>query len=86
MKSSRALCYAVLLVSAVASGGCRMAEPWAFCVTRAMDESGYADGLLESCQCHRQPDEVTLALLLAPLVIDFVLLPITLTHDCVACE
>lgn len=82
MKFRRNVAGALILASAIFSASCRTGEPWAFAVTRAMNESGVAHGVLDSSQCYEQADTVALAVLIAPILIDIVLLPITLSHDC----
>jgi hypothetical protein len=86
MRMPRSLAVASLLACTFLSAGCQMHEPWMFTVTRTMNDTSYADDLVGSCQCDGRLDEVALAVLLAPFVIDFVLLPITWTHDCIVCE
>jgi hypothetical protein len=66
--------------------GCKTGEPWAFAVTRSVNESGVDEELLQSSQDFRHGEQLELAVILAPFVIDLALLPVTLAHDAVACK
>jgi hypothetical protein len=84
MKFRRPLAAALLLAGTLSSTSCRTEAPWAFAVTRAINESGVAQGVLESSECSAYADQAAFTVLIAPILIDIVLLPITLTHDAVA--
>jgi hypothetical protein len=86
MKLSRLAAAALLLACSLSSAACKTGEPWAFAVTKSVNESGVGAELLESSQGSDQAETVALAVLLAPFAIDIVLLPVTLTHDAVACK
>jgi len=86
MKCSRSLAAALVLASALSSTACKSGEPWAFTVTRTVNESGISVDLLESTQHCENSTEVALAVILLPFVIDLAFLPVTLTHDAVACK
>jgi len=86
MKISRSAAAALLLVGALSVSACKSGEPWAFTVTRSVNESGVSADLLESSQNCERSGEVALAVILLPFVIDLAFLPVTLTHDAVACK
>ena len=86
MKCSRSLAAALLLASALSGTACKSGEPWAFTVTRSVNESGIGEELLESSQNCERSGDVALAVILLPFVIDLAFLPVTLTHDAVACK
>ena len=86
MKLPRSLAVVLLLACTLSSAGCKTGEPWAFTVTRSVNESGAGEEILESSDGCARAGDVAMVVLLAPFVIDLVLLPVTLTHDAVACK
>ena len=86
MKCSRSSAAALLLALAPSVSSCKSGEPWAFTVTRSVNESGVGAEMLESSQGCERAGDVALAVILLPFVIDIVFLPVTLTHDAVACK
>jgi hypothetical protein len=76
----------LLLACTLLGTGCKTGEPWAFGLTKTVNESGVSEDLIESSMSCERGDEVALAIIFAPFLIDIVLLPVTLTHDAVACK
>lgn len=86
MKFHRPPALVLLLAGMLLAAGCKTGEPWAFSVTKSVHESGIGEEILESSDGHARAGDVALVVLLAPFAIDLALLPVTLTHDAVACK